>query len=81
MKKYHQNVKVYHCFYMIIFSGQVNGVQVTIPDSFVNVTVGSDVTLICTYTTTVASLNKLSIQWTFFHKEASQPVSVRTFSP
>ncbi|KAB0341801.1 hypothetical protein FD754_018727 [Muntiacus muntjak] len=57
-------------------SCQVNGVQVTIPDSFVNVTVGSDVTLICTYTTTVASLNKLSIQWTFFHKEESQPVSI-----
>uniref|UniRef100_A0A8B9Y8C0 V-set and immunoglobulin domain-containing protein 1 n=1 Tax=Bos mutus grunniens TaxID=30521 RepID=A0A8B9Y8C0_BOSMU len=57
-------------------AGQVNGVQVTIPDSFVNVTVGSDVTLICTYTTTAASLNKLSIQWTFFHKEASQPVSI-----
>uniref|UniRef100_A0AC11CB02 V-set and immunoglobulin domain containing 1 n=1 Tax=Ovis aries TaxID=9940 RepID=A0AC11CB02_SHEEP len=56
-------------------AGRVNGVQVTIPDSFVNVTVGSDVTLICTYTTTVASLNKLSIQWTFFHKEESQPVS------
>ncbi|XP_052519415.1 V-set and immunoglobulin domain-containing protein 1 [Budorcas taxicolor] len=56
--------------------GRVNGVQVTIPDSFVNVTVGSDVTLICTYTTTVASLNKLSIQWTFFHKEESQPVSI-----
>uniref|UniRef100_A0A8C6E5T4 V-set and immunoglobulin domain-containing protein 1 n=1 Tax=Moschus moschiferus TaxID=68415 RepID=A0A8C6E5T4_MOSMO len=56
-------------------AGQLNGVQVTIPDNFVNVTVGSDVTLICTYTTTVASLNKLSIQWTFFHKEESQPVS------
>ncbi|XP_007463736.1 PREDICTED: LOW QUALITY PROTEIN: V-set and immunoglobulin domain-containing protein 1 [Lipotes vexillifer] len=56
-------------------TGPVRGVQVTIPDDFVNVTVGSDVTLICTYTTTVASLDKLSIQWTFFHKE-SQPVSI-----
>ncbi|XP_061034463.1 V-set and immunoglobulin domain-containing protein 1 isoform X2 [Eubalaena glacialis] len=56
-------------------AGPVSGVQVTIPDNFVNVTVGSDVTLICTYTTTVASLDKLSIQWTFFHKE-SQPVSI-----
>ncbi|XP_036696141.1 V-set and immunoglobulin domain-containing protein 1 isoform X1 [Balaenoptera musculus] len=55
-------------------AGPVSGVQVTIPDNFVNVTVGSDVTLICTYTTTVASLDNLSIQWTFFHKE-SQPVS------
>ncbi|XP_059993271.1 LOW QUALITY PROTEIN: V-set and immunoglobulin domain-containing protein 1 [Lagenorhynchus albirostris] len=56
-------------------AGPVRGVQVTIPDDFVNVTVGSNVTLICTYTTTVASLDKLSIQWTFFHKE-SQPVSI-----
>ncbi|KAM9041802.1 V-set and immunoglobulin domain-containing protein 1 [Megaptera novaeangliae] len=56
-------------------AGPVSGVQVTIPDNFVNVTVGSDVTLICTYTTTVASLDNLSIQWTFFHKE-SQPVSI-----
>ncbi|XP_057573571.1 V-set and immunoglobulin domain-containing protein 1 [Hippopotamus amphibius kiboko] len=54
---------------------QSNGVQVTIPDSFVNVTVGSDVTLVCTYTTTMASLDQLSIQWTFFHKE-SQPISI-----
>ncbi|KAB0402958.1 hypothetical protein E2I00_013640, partial [Balaenoptera physalus] len=69
------NVSVYHRFLMIIFSGPVSGVQVTIPDNFVNVTVGSDVTLICTYTTTVASLDNLSIQWTFFHKE-SQPVSI-----
>lgn len=65
-------------FLMIFFSGQVTAVQVTIPDSFVNVTVGSDVTLICTYTTTVASRDKLSIQWSFFHKKQLQPVSVRT---
>ncbi|XP_008538808.2 V-set and immunoglobulin domain-containing protein 1 isoform X2 [Equus przewalskii] len=56
-------------------AGQVTAVQVTIPDSFVNVTVGSDVTLICTYTTTVASRDKLSIQWSFFHKKELQPVS------
>ncbi|XP_005658832.1 V-set and immunoglobulin domain-containing protein 1 isoform X1 [Sus scrofa] len=62
---------ILHCL-----AGQVSGVQVTIPDSFVNVTVGSDVTLICTYTTTVASLDKLSIQWTFFHKKELQPVSI-----
>ncbi|XP_059942406.1 LOW QUALITY PROTEIN: V-set and immunoglobulin domain-containing protein 1 [Mesoplodon densirostris] len=59
-------------------AGPGRGVQVTIPDGFVNVTVGSDVTLICIYTTTVVSLDKLSIQWTFFHKE-SQPVSIYYF--
>ncbi|XP_014650842.1 PREDICTED: V-set and immunoglobulin domain-containing protein 1 isoform X1 [Ceratotherium simum simum] len=57
-------------------AGQVSGVQVTIPDSFVNVTVGSDVTLVCTYTTTVASRDQLSIQWSFFHKKELQPVSI-----
>ncbi|XP_036780824.2 V-set and immunoglobulin domain-containing protein 1 isoform X2 [Manis pentadactyla] len=51
--------------------GQVNVVQVTIPESVVNVTVGSDVTLICTYTSTVATRDKLSIQWSFIHKKES----------
>ncbi|XP_047392300.1 V-set and immunoglobulin domain-containing protein 1 isoform X2 [Sciurus carolinensis] len=57
-------------------AGQVSLVQVTIPDSFVNVTVGSDVTLLCFYTTTVASTDKLSIQWSFFHKEEMEPVTI-----
>uniref|UniRef100_A0A8D2DDW6 V-set and immunoglobulin domain-containing protein 1 n=1 Tax=Sciurus vulgaris TaxID=55149 RepID=A0A8D2DDW6_SCIVU len=56
-------------------AGQVSLVQVTIPDSFVNVTVGSDVTLLCFYTTTVASTDKLSIQWSFFHKEEMEPLT------
>lgn len=56
-------------------------VQVTIPNSVVNVTVGSDVTLVCTYTSTVASRDKLSIQWSFFHKKDLPPASVRTFFP
>ncbi|XP_071462182.1 V-set and immunoglobulin domain-containing protein 1 [Marmota flaviventris] len=55
--------------------GQVNLVQVTIPDSFVNVTTGSDVTLLCFYTTTVASTDKLSIQWSFFHKKEIEPLT------
>uniref|UniRef100_A0A8C5ZGH2 V-set and immunoglobulin domain-containing protein 1 n=2 Tax=Marmota marmota marmota TaxID=9994 RepID=A0A8C5ZGH2_MARMA len=57
-------------------AGQVNLVQVTIPDSFVNVTTGSDVTLLCFYTTTVASTDKLSIQWSFFHKKEIEPLTV-----
>ncbi|XP_034505743.1 V-set and immunoglobulin domain-containing protein 1 isoform X2 [Ailuropoda melanoleuca] len=51
-------------------------VQVTIPNSVVNVTVGSDVTLVCTYTSTVASRDKLSIQWSFFHKKDLPPASI-----
>ncbi|XP_055981830.1 V-set and immunoglobulin domain-containing protein 1 [Sorex fumeus] len=54
-------------------AGQVDVVQVNIPDNFVNVTVGSDVTLICTYTTTEMSRDKLTIQWSFFHKNDMQP--------
>uniref|UniRef100_G3T393 V-set and immunoglobulin domain-containing protein 1 n=1 Tax=Loxodonta africana TaxID=9785 RepID=G3T393_LOXAF len=63
-------------FLMIIFSGQVSVVQVTIPDNVVNVTIGSDVTLVCIYTTTVTSLDKLVIQWSFFHNRELQPVSI-----
>lgn len=51
-------------------------VQVTIPDTFVNVTVGSNVTLLCLYTTTVTSLEKLSIQWSFFHNKEMEPISI-----
>ncbi|XP_005404739.1 PREDICTED: V-set and immunoglobulin domain-containing protein 1 [Chinchilla lanigera] len=57
-------------------AGQVSVVQVTIPDSFVNVTVGSNVTLICIYTTTVASWDNLSIQWSVLHKQEVEPTSV-----
>ncbi|XP_048191287.1 LOW QUALITY PROTEIN: V-set and immunoglobulin domain-containing protein 1 [Perognathus longimembris pacificus] len=55
--------------------GPASMVQVTIPDGYVNVTVGGDVTLICIYTTTVASQDKLSIQWSFFHQKEMQPIS------
>nr|XP_025709500.1 V-set and immunoglobulin domain-containing protein 1 isoform X2 [Callorhinus ursinus] len=51
-------------------------VQVTIPNSVVNVTVGSSATLVCTYTSTVASRDKLSIQWSFFHKKDLPPASI-----
>lgn len=70
---------------MIIFSGQASVVQVTIPEGFVNVMVGSNVTLMCIYTSTVASRDKLSIQWSFLHKQEVEPISVRilflNFSP
>ncbi|XP_006142888.1 V-set and immunoglobulin domain-containing protein 1 isoform X1 [Tupaia chinensis] len=57
-------------------AGQVSVVKVTIPHRFVNVTVGSDITLVCTYTTYVASMDKLSIQWSFFHKKELGPISI-----
>ncbi|XP_008695462.2 V-set and immunoglobulin domain-containing protein 1 [Ursus maritimus] len=60
----------------ITIISQVSMVQVTIPNSVVNVTVGSDVTLVCTYTSTVASRDKLSIQWSFFHKKDLPPASI-----
>ncbi|XP_005367401.1 V-set and immunoglobulin domain-containing protein 1 isoform X1 [Microtus ochrogaster] len=56
-------------------AGHVSMVQVTIPDSFLNVTVGSNVTLLCLYTTTVTSLDKLTIQWSFFHNKDMEPIS------
>lgn len=65
-------------FLMIIFSGQVNVVQVTIPNRVVNVTIGYNVTLICTYTSTVASRDNLSIQWSLSNKKESRPITVRT---
>lgn len=65
-------------FLMIIFSGQVSGVQVTIPNSVMNVTIGSNVTLICIYTSTVASRDNLSIQWSFSNEKELRPTTVRT---
>uniref|UniRef100_A0A5F9CK03 V-set and immunoglobulin domain-containing protein 1 n=1 Tax=Oryctolagus cuniculus TaxID=9986 RepID=A0A5F9CK03_RABIT len=55
--------------------GQVRVVQVIIPEGFVNVTVGSDATLVCLYKTTVTSQDKLTIQWSFFHKKELEPIS------
>ncbi|XP_043426191.1 V-set and immunoglobulin domain-containing protein 1 [Prionailurus bengalensis] len=64
------------CLILSCFADQGSMVQVTIPDSVVNVTVGSDVTLVCTYTSTVVSRDKLSIQWSFFHKKDLPPTSI-----
>nr|KAF6436648.1 V-set and immunoglobulin domain containing 1 [Rousettus aegyptiacus] len=57
-------------------AGQASAVQVTIPNSVINVTTGSNATLICTYTSTVASRDKLSIQWSFSHEKESQPITI-----
>ncbi|XP_045673538.1 V-set and immunoglobulin domain-containing protein 1 isoform X1 [Phyllostomus hastatus] len=56
-------------------AGQASGVQVTIPNSVMNVTFGSNVTLICTYTSTVASRDNLSIQWSFSNEKELRPIT------
>ncbi|KAM7045029.1 V-set and immunoglobulin domain-containing protein 1 isoform 1-T1 [Molossus nigricans] len=56
-------------------AGQVILVQVTIPNRVVNVTVGSNVTLVCTYTSTVTSRDDLSIQWSLHNNKESQPIT------
>ncbi|XP_058514954.1 V-set and immunoglobulin domain-containing protein 1 [Ochotona princeps] len=64
---------------LLIFNcliGQVRVVQVTIPESIVNVTIGSNATLLCLYATTVPSQEKLTIQWSFFHNKELEPVSI-----
>nr|KAF6493208.1 V-set and immunoglobulin domain containing 1 [Molossus molossus] len=57
-------------------AGQVILVQVTIPNRVVNVTVGSNVTLVCTYTSTVTSRDNLSIQWSLHNNKESQPITI-----
>ncbi|XP_012408630.2 V-set and immunoglobulin domain-containing protein 1 [Sarcophilus harrisii] len=56
---------------MILFMagllGSVTSVQVTIPVKVVNVTVGMDATLLCTYTSTAPSTSQFTIQWSFYH--------------
>ncbi|XP_066212720.1 V-set and immunoglobulin domain-containing protein 1 [Saccopteryx leptura] len=56
--------------------GQVNVVQVTIPNTVLNVTIGSNATLVCIYTSTVTSRDKLSIQWSFTHKKEARPITI-----
>ncbi|XP_037367991.1 V-set and immunoglobulin domain-containing protein 1 isoform X2 [Talpa occidentalis] len=61
-------------------AGQVSMVQVTIPDTVVNVTAGSDVTLICTYTSTLPSRDKLFIQWSFMTKNEEKSITIYYFA-
>uniref|UniRef100_A0A8C4YA24 V-set and immunoglobulin domain-containing protein 1 n=1 Tax=Gopherus evgoodei TaxID=1825980 RepID=A0A8C4YA24_9SAUR len=56
----------------------VCGVTVTVPQSTVNVTVGGNVTLLCTYTTT-GSVDSLFIQWSFYSAKEKQPQTIYYF--
>ncbi|XP_053895008.1 V-set and immunoglobulin domain-containing protein 1 isoform X2 [Malaclemys terrapin pileata] len=59
-------------------SGHISGVTVTAPQSMVNVTVGGNATLLCTYTTT-KSLESLFIQWSFYSAKEKQPLTIYYF--
>uniref|UniRef100_A0A8C0J5A1 V-set and immunoglobulin domain-containing protein 1 n=1 Tax=Chelonoidis abingdonii TaxID=106734 RepID=A0A8C0J5A1_CHEAB len=59
-------------------SGYTSGVTVTVPQSTVNVTVGGNATLLCTYTTT-GSVDSLFIQWSFYSAKEKQPQTIYYF--
>ncbi|XP_038603629.1 V-set and immunoglobulin domain-containing protein 1 [Tachyglossus aculeatus] len=56
-------------------SGSVTAVQVTVPVSVVNVTVGASATLLCTFTSTLP-LSDAVIQWSFHHSSELQYATV-----
>ncbi|XP_019377101.1 PREDICTED: V-set and immunoglobulin domain-containing protein 1 [Gavialis gangeticus] len=55
-------------------SGHISSVTVTVPQNPVNVTVGGNATLLCTYTT--SPLEKLLIQWTFYNAKEKQQSTI-----
>ncbi|XP_074864214.1 V-set and immunoglobulin domain-containing protein 1 [Carettochelys insculpta] len=52
-------------------AGHISGMTVTVPQSTVNVTVGGNATLLCTYTTT-GPMDSLFIQWSFYSAKEKQ---------
>ncbi|KYO38269.1 V-set and immunoglobulin domain-containing protein 1 [Alligator mississippiensis] len=56
-------------------SGHISSVTVTVPQYPVNVTVGGNTTLLCTYTTS-GSLENLFIQWTFYNAKEKQQSTI-----
>ncbi|XP_040261007.1 V-set and immunoglobulin domain-containing protein 1 isoform X2 [Bufo bufo] len=57
------------------FIGVVHCVQVTVPKSVVNVTVGQSATLPCTYTLANPNIRNLVIQWDFVEAHSQKTVS------
>ncbi|CAM4722904.1 unnamed protein product [Lepidochelys kempii] len=53
-------------------SGHISSVTVTAPQNMVNVSVGGNATLLCTYTTS-GSVDSLFIQWSFYSAKEKQP--------
>ncbi|XP_073497211.1 V-set and immunoglobulin domain-containing protein 1 [Phyllobates terribilis] len=56
--------------------GAVRGVQVTIPNSVVNITVGQTAILPCTYTLSESSTRNLIVQWDFIDAHSQDGVTV-----
>uniref|UniRef100_A0A7M4FWN1 V-set and immunoglobulin domain-containing protein 1 n=1 Tax=Crocodylus porosus TaxID=8502 RepID=A0A7M4FWN1_CROPO len=56
-------------------TGHISSVTVTVSQSPVNVTVGGNATLLCTYTTS-QPLEKLFIQWTFYNAKEKQQSTI-----
>ncbi|XP_043378935.1 V-set and immunoglobulin domain-containing protein 1 isoform X5 [Chelonia mydas] len=59
-------------------SGHISSMTVTAPQSMVNVSVGGNATLLCTYTTT-GSVDSLFIQWSFYSAKEKQPQTIYYF--
>ncbi|XP_077683268.1 V-set and immunoglobulin domain-containing protein 1 isoform X1 [Eretmochelys imbricata] len=59
-------------------SGHISSVTVTAPQSMVNVSVGGNATLLCTYRTT-GSVDSLFIQWSFYSAKEKQPQTIYYF--
>uniref|UniRef100_A0A8C8RCR5 V-set and immunoglobulin domain-containing protein 1 n=1 Tax=Pelusios castaneus TaxID=367368 RepID=A0A8C8RCR5_9SAUR len=59
-------------------TGHVSGMIVTVPESTVNVTVGGNATLLCTYTTEGLP-NSLFIQWSFYSAQEKQHQTIYYF--
>ncbi|XP_044162566.1 V-set and immunoglobulin domain-containing protein 1 [Bufo gargarizans] len=61
------------------FIGVVHCVQVTVPKSVVNVTVGQSATLPCTYTLADPNTRNLVVQWDFVEAHSQKTVSVYAY--
>ncbi|KFP24640.1 V-set and immunoglobulin domain-containing protein 1, partial [Colius striatus] len=64
---------------LLLPTGHVSGVVVTVPEKIVNVTVGGNATLLCTYTTS-GSLGNFFIQWSFYSAKESQLHTIYYYS-
>ncbi|XP_043561242.1 V-set and immunoglobulin domain-containing protein 1-like [Chiloscyllium plagiosum] len=71
------NWAIWECVWFGYFSceqpGCVFAVEVTVKDNHLNATEGGNVTLQCTYTTTMENLSGLNIQWTFLGTTTKKP--------
>ncbi|NWS70358.1 VSIG1 protein, partial [Crotophaga sulcirostris] len=64
---------------LLLPTGHVSGVVVTVPEKIVNVTTGGNATLLCTYTSS-APLENFFIQWSFYSAKESQLHTIYYYS-